>query len=148
MPGGRLTAKQYLGLDAICDQFANGTLRITTRETFQFHCIIKPNMKPFIQQINALLLSTLGGCGDVVRNVITCPAPIKDNIHAIIARPKRMPTGKSGSTARRWRTTPSTQRPTPPMKPSRFTAKPTCRANLKSPSASPKTIAWTPLPMT
>lgn len=84
MPGGRLTAKQYLGLDAICDQFANGTLRITTRETFQFHCIVKPNMKPFIQQINHLLMSTLGGCGDVVRNVITCPAPIKDNIHAIL----------------------------------------------------------------
>lgn len=81
MPGGRLSAEQYLALDSMCDAHANGSLRITTRQTFQFHQIVKGHLKPFIADINKVLLSTLGGCGDVVRNVITCPAPIKDNIH-------------------------------------------------------------------
>jgi len=80
-PGGRLSAAQYIALDALCEKYANGTLRITTRETFQFHCIKKVGMKPLISDINRLLLSTLGGCGDVVRNIMTCPAPIKDKIH-------------------------------------------------------------------
>ncbi len=84
MPGGRLSAEQYLALDTQCDTHANGTLRITTRQTFQFHCIVKDHLKPFIADINRILLSTLGGCGDVVRNVITCPAPIRDNIHATL----------------------------------------------------------------
>lgn len=84
MPGGRLTAEQYLALDELCDTHANGTLRITTRQTFQFHCIVKAHLKPFIADINRILLSTLGGCGDVVRNVITCPAPIRDNIHSVL----------------------------------------------------------------
>ena len=80
-PGGRITAKQYLGLDETSRKYANGTLSITTRETFQFHCIIKENMKKHIADINHLLLTTLGGCGDVVRNVTTSSAPIKDKIH-------------------------------------------------------------------
>ncbi len=78
LPAGRMTAAQYLALDALCDERANGSLRITTRQTFQFHQIVKHDLAPFIAAINRNLLSTLGGCGDVVRNVITCPAPIKD----------------------------------------------------------------------
>lgn len=81
-PGGRLSAAQYIALDVLAEKYANGTMRITTRETFQFHCIKKVGMKPLIHDINQLLLSTLGGCGDVTRNVITCPAPIKDREHA------------------------------------------------------------------
>ncbi len=84
MPGGRLSAGQYLALDTLCDTHANGSLRITTRQTFQFHCIVKAHLKPFIADINRLLLSTLGGCGDVVRNIITCPAPIRDTVHATL----------------------------------------------------------------
>jgi sulfite reductase (ferredoxin) len=80
-PGGRLTAAQYLALDVLAEKYANGALRITTRETFQFHCVRKVAMKPLIADLNHLLLSTLGGCGDVVRNVVTCPAPIKDTTH-------------------------------------------------------------------
>lgn len=80
-PGGRLTAAQYIALDVLAEKYANGSLRITTRETFQFHCIKKVGMKPLVSDINRLLLSTLGGCGDIVRNVLTCPAPIKDRIH-------------------------------------------------------------------
>jgi sulfite reductase (ferredoxin) len=81
-PGGRLSAAQYVALDAVAEKYANGTLRITTRETFQFHCIKKTGMKPLIADINRLLLSTLGGCGDITRNIMTCPAPIRDNVHA------------------------------------------------------------------
>lgn len=81
-PGGRMTAAQYVALDALAEKYANGTLRITTRETFQFHCIKKTGMKPLISDINRLLLSTLGGCGDITRNIITCPAPVKDHVHA------------------------------------------------------------------
>ena len=80
-PGGRLTAPQYLVLDDICEKYANGTLRITTRQTFQFHCIVKSNLKKHIAAINEILLSTIGGCGDVVRNVVCTAAPIKDKIH-------------------------------------------------------------------
>lgn len=81
-PGGRLTAKQYIELDKIAEQYANNTLRITTRETLQFHCIVKQDLKKHIAAINKLLITTLGGCGDVVRNTMTSPAPIKDKIHA------------------------------------------------------------------
>ena len=81
-PGGRLTAAQYIALDVLCEKYANGTMRITTRETFQFHCVKKVGMTPFIRDINHLLISTLGGCGDVNRNVLTCPAPIKNAEHA------------------------------------------------------------------
>lgn len=81
-PGGRMSAAQYLALDVLAEKYANGTLRITTRETFQFHCIKKVGMKPLVSDINYLLLSTLGGCGDITRNIMMCPAPIKDRIHA------------------------------------------------------------------
>ncbi len=80
-PGGRLTANQYLGLEKIAEKYANNTLRITTRQTFQFHCIVKKNLRSHIKEINKLMLSTLGGCGDVVRNVMCSPAPFKDKKH-------------------------------------------------------------------
>lgn len=75
IPGGRLTAGQYLALDRLSDVCANGTLRITTRQSIQYHSILKPQLKPLVRGICEELLSTLGGCGDVVRNVVTSPAP-------------------------------------------------------------------------
>ena len=78
LPGGRLSAAQYLAMDDICGQYANGTLRITTRQSFQFHGILKENMKGLIGGINDALVTSLGGCGDVNRNVVCCPAPIND----------------------------------------------------------------------
>lgn len=80
-PGGRLTPEQYLALEKIADSYANGTIKITTRQTFQFHCIVKENLQKHIKAINDLMLSTLGGCGDVVRNVMCSAAPFKDKIH-------------------------------------------------------------------
>ncbi len=75
LPAGRLTAGQYLALDKLSDTLANGTLRITTRQSIQYHNILKPDLKPLVRGICDELLSTLGGCGDVVRNVVTSPAP-------------------------------------------------------------------------
>ncbi len=82
MPGGTLTAAQYLSLDALADRFANATLRITTRQGIQFHSVPKPDLKPAIAAINQALLTTMAACGDVARNVMTTPAPVRDAVHA------------------------------------------------------------------
>ena len=75
IPGGRLNAQQYLVMDDIAGKYANGTLRITTRQVFQFHVILKKDLKAHIAAINHALLSTQSGCGDVVRNITCSPAP-------------------------------------------------------------------------
>jgi sulfite reductase (ferredoxin) len=80
LPGGVLSAKQYLAMDALADQYANGTLRLTTRQSIQFHGVLKSNLKATIAGINDALVSTLGACGDVNRNVLTCPAPTGDPV--------------------------------------------------------------------
>jgi sulfite reductase (ferredoxin) len=72
-PGGRLTAEQYLLADELSSAYANNTLRITTRQDFQFHGVGKANMKPLIKALNERWVSTYGGCGDVARNFMTCP---------------------------------------------------------------------------
>ena len=81
IPGGRLTADQYLALDALADRYADGSLRVTTRQSIQFHGIVKAGLKATIAEINAALLTTLAACGDVVRTVTTTPAPIRDAVH-------------------------------------------------------------------
>src|SRR5215510_5880697 len=81
IPGGRLTAEQYLALDALADGYADGSLRITTRQSIQFHGVVKAGLKSAIGEINAALLTTLAACGVVVRTVTTSPAPIRDPVH-------------------------------------------------------------------
>ena len=81
IPGGRLDAQQYLALDALADRHANGSLRITTRQSIQFHGVVKAGLKAAIAEVNAALLTTLAACGDVVRTVTTVPAPIRDTVH-------------------------------------------------------------------
>src|SRR6185503_2148937 len=72
-PGGRLTAEQYLMADELASTLCNNTLRITTRQDFQFHGVGKANLKPLIRSLNERWMSTYGGCGDVARNTLTCP---------------------------------------------------------------------------
>src|SRR6201987_3138296 len=81
IPGGRLTAEQYLALDALADRYADGSLRVTTRQSIQFHGVVKIGLKSAIAEINAALLTTLAACGDVVRTVTTTPAPMRDAVH-------------------------------------------------------------------
>ncbi|MFO1005779.1 MAG: NADPH-dependent assimilatory sulfite reductase hemoprotein subunit [Planctomycetaceae bacterium] len=78
VPGGKVTAAQFLAELDLCDKFGNGTLRITDRQGFQLHGVVKTNLKETIRGINAIKLSTLAACGDVCRNVMACPAPIKN----------------------------------------------------------------------
>lgn len=80
VPGGVLTAEQYLAHDDLAQQYANGTLRITTRQCFQFHGILKGDLQATIRGLNDALITSLGACGDVVRNVCACPAPVHDPI--------------------------------------------------------------------
>lgn len=67
LPGGVCTPAQWLAMDQIADERGNGTFKITTRQTFQFHGVIKRHLKPSIQAINRSLLDTLAACGDVNR---------------------------------------------------------------------------------
>lgn len=78
VPGGQLSVAQYLAHDRIASQYANGTLRITTRECFQLHGVIKDDLWQTIHDLNTALVTTFGACGDVVRNVMACPAPSAD----------------------------------------------------------------------
>ena len=78
IPGGRLSVEQYLAHDELADLYGNHTLRITTRQGFQFHGVLKKNVKAVIRGINQKLGTTRGACGDVVRNVLGCPAPSYD----------------------------------------------------------------------
>ncbi len=82
LPGGKMTADQYLAIDKIADRYADGTLRVTTRQAFQLHGVIKENLKQTMQDINKALVTTLGACGDIVRNVMATPAPDIDGRQA------------------------------------------------------------------
>jgi sulfite reductase (NADPH) hemoprotein beta-component len=84
LPGGVTTSKQWLALDAIAGTYANHTLRLTTRQTFQFHGVIKSNMKRTMQALNAALLDTLAACGDVNRNVLAASNPYLSKTHAAV----------------------------------------------------------------
>ena len=81
IPGGRVTAAQFLAELDLCDKLANGTLRITSRQGFQLHGVLKGDLREAIRAINDTLLTTLAACGDVNRNVMACPAPFKTKVH-------------------------------------------------------------------
>jgi sulfite reductase (ferredoxin) len=81
IPGGKVTAEQYLAIDRIAAQYANATLRITSRQGIQLHGILKSNLKQTIAEINRCLLTTLGACGDVNRNVMAPAAPFATPIY-------------------------------------------------------------------
>lgn len=82
VPGGVCTPGQWLEMDRLANAYANGTLKITTRQAYQFHGVLKRNLKQTIQEINAALLDTLAACGDVNRNVMCNPNPAQSPLHA------------------------------------------------------------------
>lgn len=82
VPGGKLTADQFLTELSLGERLGNGTLRITTRQGLQLHGLVKGNLWATLHEINAALLTTLAACGDVERNVMCCPAPHHhDGVH-------------------------------------------------------------------
>jgi len=86
IPGGVVSPDAYIAHDDISRRWANGTLRVTTRQDFQLHGVLKGDIKKSIRAINDALLTTLGGCGDVERNIMCCPEPIADRFHADVHR--------------------------------------------------------------
>jgi len=84
LPGGVVTPQQWLALDAIATGYANGTLRLTTRQAFQFHGVIKRELKATLKAINAALIDTIAACGDVNRNVLVAANPLLSRAHAAV----------------------------------------------------------------
>ncbi|MDQ7761016.1 assimilatory sulfite reductase (NADPH) hemoprotein subunit [Xanthomonas sontii] len=83
-PGGVVDPVQWLKLDAIATTYGNHSLRVTTRQAFQFHGVIKRELKATMQAINAALIDTLAACGDVNRNVQVAANPLASQAHATL----------------------------------------------------------------
>jgi sulfite reductase (ferredoxin) len=96
IPGGALTAEQYLTMDKLSDAVGNASLRITSRQGLQYHFVRKGNLPALLSTLNDHLVTTLGACGDVVRNTMSCPAPLPDRARVDV-------TSWAQETARRFR---------------------------------------------
>lgn len=81
IPGGVATSKQWLAMDQIARDYGNGTMRLTTRETFQLHGVIKFNARAAIKKLDSVLLDTIAACGDVNRNVMSASNPNLSSAH-------------------------------------------------------------------
>ncbi|GMK59294.1 hypothetical protein CspeluHIS016_0703090 [Cutaneotrichosporon spelunceum] len=84
MPGGVCSPQQWLNMDRIADEHGNGTFKLTTRQTFQFHGVVKKHLKPAMQAINRSLLDTIAACGDVNRNVLCSVNPGISAVHQTV----------------------------------------------------------------
>jgi len=82
--GGICSANSWLMIDEISDKYANGTIRLTSRQSFQLHGVLKGNLKKTIKEINNGLLDTIAACGDVNRNVMCNPNPYQSKIHEAV----------------------------------------------------------------
>jgi len=79
--GGVVTPDQWLMMDSLSERYGNGTIRLTTRQSFQLHGLLKWNLKQTIKEVNDSLLTTIAACGDVNRNVMCNPNPYQSEIH-------------------------------------------------------------------
>lgn len=84
IPGGVVTPAQYLALDDLATRYGNNTLRVTSRQGFQFHGIVKSGLRQLVKAVNDTLLTTLAACGDNIRNVMAPPAPATDGLGALV----------------------------------------------------------------
>ena len=82
LPGGIASADQWLKMDRLSEAHANKTLKLTTRQAFQLHGVIKKDLKSTIKGINEVLLDTIAACGDVNRNVMSHANPAESELHA------------------------------------------------------------------
>ncbi len=82
IPGGIMTPAQWITFDDLATTYGNNTLRITTRQSIQFHGVVMSGLGPLIKKINDSLLSTLAACGDVNRNVMAAPTPVQTTARA------------------------------------------------------------------
>ncbi|MFA0391975.1 assimilatory sulfite reductase (NADPH) hemoprotein subunit [Vibrio splendidus] len=82
MPGGIITPKQWLAIDKFADESTSyGSIRLTTRQTFQFHGVLKPNIKLMHQTLNSIGIDSIATAGDVNRNVLCTTNPVESELH-------------------------------------------------------------------
>jgi sulfite reductase (NADPH) hemoprotein beta-component len=81
-PGGVASPQQWLALSALARQYGSGTLRLTTRQAFQLHGVIKKDLKATMQGMQAALIDSIAACGDVNRNVMASANPVESQLHA------------------------------------------------------------------
>jgi sulfite reductase (NADPH) hemoprotein beta-component len=86
LPGGVCTTEQWLKIDSLAQQHGNNTVRLTTRQTFQFHWVVKEDVRPTIQGLHDVLLDTIAACGDDSRGVMCTADPRDSEVHAELAR--------------------------------------------------------------
>lgn len=84
VPGGVSTPEQWIEVDRMATEYANDTIKLTTRQAYQLHGIIKSNLKRTIREINEAALDTIAACGDVNRNVMCNANPDASALHAEI----------------------------------------------------------------
>jgi sulfite reductase (NADPH) hemoprotein beta-component len=82
LPSGVATPSQWEQMDAIASNLGNETIKLTTRQTFQFHGVVKGKLKPAMQAINRALMTTIAACGDVNRNVMCSALPEMSELHS------------------------------------------------------------------
>ena len=91
LPGGVCEPQQYLALDGLARTYGGGSLRLTTRQTFQLHTVPKRSLRATVRGLNAVLLDTIAACGDVNRNVMCNPNPFRSSLHGeVYAWAKRL----------------------------------------------------------
>ncbi len=87
IPGGRLRADQYLAIEDLSDDIGRGDFRLTSRQAIQVHGIAKGKLSPLVSRLHKIGISTLAGCGDVERNIMTCPVPdgggVRDQVRSV-----------------------------------------------------------------
>ncbi|KAJ2636034.1 Sulfite reductase [NADPH] subunit beta [Coemansia sp. RSA 1286] len=85
LPGGVSTPEQWLAMDKLADEYGNGTMKITTRQTFQLHGVLKRNLRETMRGINRALMDTIAACGDVNRNVVASANPLQAHLQPEVA---------------------------------------------------------------
>ncbi|TMD06660.1 MAG: NADPH-dependent assimilatory sulfite reductase hemoprotein subunit [Chloroflexi bacterium] len=106
IPGGVVSPDGYLAHDRIAREWGNSTLRVTTRQDFQLHGVLKGDLKNSLKAINDALMTSLGGCGDQERNIMACPAPeggrLREEVDVFLADLVRALTPSTGAYHEIW----------------------------------------------
>ena len=84
VPGGVCSAKQWARMSELSDRYGNGTMKLTTRQAFQLHGVLKRNLPATVQGFDEVMLDSIAGCGDVNRNVMCNTNPHESPVHEAV----------------------------------------------------------------